>query len=167
MTVLAETTILALEQGITDRLKARVSGLTIEPYPDRPDGYRLLHQVGAILICYRGAEYSAVQDVGDVVQERRLFFDLHLLTRQLSGHQGAYAHLEAMRVTLTGYRVPGFRKLTPRREAFLGHKEGVWTHALTMSAATIAAELDEATTGAMLSRLTLTSDYTNSEISGG
>jgi hypothetical protein len=161
------TTISALEQGITARLQARVQGVAIEAYPDKPESYRLVHQVGALLVCYRGARYTDPEDVGEVVQVRDMWFDVHVLARSLSGHQGAYVHLEAGRLALTGFRVPGFRKLTPRREAFLGHKEGVWMFALTLSAATIAAELDETTAGALLQRLTLAGDFATSEIPNG
>lgn len=161
------TTIPALEEGIRGRLAAKVAGVAIESYPDKPEGYRLVHQVGALLVAYRGARYTDTEDTGDVVQIRDLFFDVHVLARSLSNHGGAYVHLEAARLALTGFRVPGFRKLAPRREAFLGHKEGVWMFALTVSAATIAAELDEDLVGAQLARLTLASDYTTSEVLNG
>lgn len=161
------TTIPALEEGITARLKAKVANLAIEAYPDKPEQYRLTHQRGALLVAYRGARYTDPEDVGEVVQLREMFFDVHVLARSLNGHGGVYVHLEAARLALTGFRVPGFRKLTPRRETFLGHKEGVWMFALTLSAATIAAELDETTAGALLTQLTLASDYTTSKVPNG
>lgn len=165
--ILGETTITACEQGIVARLQTKVQGVAIEPFPDQPEHYRLVHQRGALLVCYRGAEYGELKDVGDVVQERRLLFDVHVLTRQLSGHQGSYIYLEAARQTLTGTRLPGFKKIVPRRETFIGHKDGVWTFALTVSAATIATELDEETVDAMLKRLTVAGEYTTSEVTSG
>lgn len=161
---LAETTIVELEQGIVDRLKVKITNLAIEPFPAQPEDYRLVHQVGAILVAFRGARYTEPFDLEDVVQERDLWFDIHVLGRQLNGHQGVYVHLEAARLALTGHKVAGFKQLIPRREAFIANKSGVWTYALTMSAATIAAELDETTLGALLDRLTMVSEYTTSEI---
>lgn len=139
----APTTITQLEAGIVARLTDQVVGLAIAPFPDKPATYRLTHPVGAILVAYRGAEYSEPDAVDEVVQERTLHFDLHVLARSLGGHAGAYVHLEAARASITGYQVDGFRKLVPRREAFLGEKEGVWMFALTVAAGTAAAELEE------------------------
>lgn len=167
MSGLVETTITALEQGIVSRLQAKVQGVAIEAFPDDPARYRLVHQVGALLVCYRGADYGGLMAADAVVQERTLLFDVHVLTRQLSGHRGAYVYLEAARLALAGHRVPAFRPLVPRREAFLGHREGVWTFAFTVAASTLATELGDDAVGVMLQRLTTASDYTTSEVTGG
>jgi hypothetical protein len=131
--------IASLERGILERLEERVPGLSVEAYPDKPDSYRLRHQVGALLVAYRGARYSAPQDVWDAVQERELSFDVHVVVRSLSGHRGAYEHLEAVRVALSGHRVEGFTPLAARGEAFLGYGEGVWAFAVSVAAVMVVA----------------------------
>lgn len=142
LTILGQeaTTISELEEGIVEQLKARVQGVAIEPYPDKPEGYRLVHQAGALLVAYRAAKYSEPQSRDEVIQERTLFFDVHVLSRSLRGHQGAYTHLEAARGALTGHQLVGFWKLVPTGEAFVGREENVWMFALTVAAITVAAE---------------------------
>lgn len=135
------TTIAALEGAMVARLKERVGGVAVEPYPDRPEAYRLVHQAGALLVAYRGARYGEPESLGEVIQERTLDFDVYVLARSLGGHQGAYTYLEAARGALTGYAPEGFGRLTPVEEAFLAHGEGVWMYSLTLSATTVTAEL--------------------------
>lgn len=137
----APTKVVDLEDGVLARLRAKVSGVEVESYPDRPDTYRLKHQVGALLVAYRGAQYTMPEAVAEVIQERECSIDVVVVTRSLSGHRGSYHYLEAARLALAGHQVPGFRKLVPRSEQFVGYAEGTWTFAITLSAATVAAEL--------------------------
>lgn len=164
--MIAPTSIIALEAAIVARLTAKMqAGLAVQGFPDEGDAYRLVNQVGAALVGYRGARYTDPEDAGEVVQERDLWFDIHLLFRQLNGHEGSYVHLEAARLALVGFKVPGFRKMVLRREAFVAHKAGVWAFALTVSAVTVSAEPDEAAvSGVPITRLTIESPYTISEI---
>lgn len=160
-------TVPALEEAYRKRLETKVSSVAVESYPDDPEDYRLIHQNGALLVAYRGAEYGPVTDTGETVQERTLLFDIVVLSRDLGGHGGALSLIEEARAALTGFRAPGFRKAHPRRERFLDHREGVWAYALTVAAVTIAAELPETVVGPALTRITLTSPHTTSEVTNG
>lgn len=132
-------TIRALEEGIVARLDEELSGLAIEALPDDPQAYRLRHQRGALLVGYRGAEYTEDLSLDeDVAQRRTLHFDVLVLARALHNHAGAYAHLEAVRAVLVGYAVEGFDQLVARGEQFLGHSDGVWTFSLTLAARSFA-----------------------------
>lgn len=135
-------TISGLESGIIERLGEHVDGVPIEPFPDNPASYRLRHQRGAILVGYRGAEYEMPQEVDEVVQFRTLTFDVLVLSRNLSSHTGAYAHLEAIRGALTGHVVDPFEPLQVRAERFMGHAEGVWSWVLTVAARCWSIEMD-------------------------
>lgn len=148
-----ETTIMALEQGIVERLRAYITQLAIESFPDDPGAYRLRHQRGALLVGYRGADYGGRLDVELVDQERTLSFDIVVLARGLGSHGGAYEHIEAARFALAGYAVPGFDPIVCRRERFLGHADGVWTFALTVAARTIATEIDDAALSGVITDL--------------
>jgi hypothetical protein len=55
---------------------------------------------------------------------------------------GAYAILEAIRAALTGYRVPGARKIFMVREKFVDRDVdgGVWTYLLSIGLTTMAVE---------------------------
>lgn len=136
-------TITELEEGILARLRATISGLEIASFPDDPLNYRLKHQRGALLVCFRGAKYGASETLDEVTQLRTLTFDIHVITRQLQGHDGSYRHLEAARAALTGHVVDGFDPLYAVGEAFLGHDDGVWAFALTMAAVAVATEVYE------------------------
>jgi phage gp36-like protein len=137
------TRIQDLEAGMVARLREKVASVEVTAHPDKPDSYRLLHQVGALLVSYRGSVYSEPESEDEVIQERELHFDVDVLARGLSGHAGSYVFLEAVRDALAGHQVPGFRKLRPIRERFLGYGEGVWIFAVTFAAFTVAAEMEE------------------------
>lgn len=157
-------TIPALEQGITGRLRTRVSAVAVDPYPGDPLTYRLMHPVGALLVCYQGGDYGDPAGLGVVAQDRTLAFVVFVVARELTGHAGAYVWLEAARLALTGYEVPGFAPLIPRRERYVGQKDGVWVYGFTVSAETEAVQETDEEAGALLRRLTLASNYTTTEI---
>jgi len=130
--------IATIESAIAAQLRAQVSAIEIAQFPDKPAAYRLTHRIGAALVAWRGATYGTLIDTAAIVQARRLEFEITLLVRDLgwsfggdpSGpNPGAYALLEAIRAALTGWRVPGCRKMFPIREQFVGRdpQGGVWT----------------------------------------
>lgn len=143
--------IASIESAIAAQLRAQVSGIDVVQFPDRPSTYRLTHRIGAALIAWRGASYGPLIDTAAIVQARRLEFEISLLMRDLgwafgadpSGtNPGAYATLESIRVALTGFRIPGCRKLFPVKEQFLGRdpQGGLWTWSATYALETMALE---------------------------
>lgn len=159
------TTVQAAQDGILERLKAKVSTVSVEAYPDGWESYKFLHQRGAVLVGYRGASYDDSVDADATVQARLMEFDLHMLTRQLRGHDGAHLLLEQVRVSLAGWRIAGFDRIRLRRERLVAGKEGVWVYATTIALGTLAIELDDDDVDTLLQRLTLQSDFTTSEVS--
>ena len=143
--------IASIESAIAAQLRAQISGIEIVQFPDRSSAYRLTHQIGAALIAWRGTSYGPLIDTAAIVQARRLEFEINLLMRDLgwafgadpSGlNPGAYATLESIRAALTGFRIPGCRKLFPVKEQFLGRdpQGGLWTWSATYAMETIALE---------------------------
>jgi hypothetical protein len=143
--------IATIESAIAAQLRGQVNAIEIAQFPDKPAAYRLTHRIGAALVAWRGATYGALIDTAAVVQARRLEFEVTLLVRDLgwsfgadpSGpNPGAYALLEAIRAALTGFRVPGCRKMFPLREQFLGRdpQGGVWTWSAVYALETMALE---------------------------
>jgi hypothetical protein len=143
--------IATIEDAIVTRLRAQISSIEIAHYPDRPESWRLTHRVGAALVMYKGAEYGGLLDTAAVIQERKLEFEIALMVRDLgwavggdaSGPSpGAYALIESIRTALTGYLVPGCRKMYPVREKFVKRDKqgGVWTYASTFALSTVAVE---------------------------
>jgi hypothetical protein len=143
--------IATIESAIATQLRAQVTAIEIAQFPDKPAAYRLTHRIGAALVAWRGTTYGALIDTAAVVQARRLEFEVTLLVRDLgwsfggdpSGpNPGAYALLEAIRAALTGWRIPGCRKMFPLREQFMGRdpQGGVWTWSALYALETMALE---------------------------
>lgn len=143
--------IATIESAIAAQLRAQVTAIEIAQFPDKPAAYRLTHRIGAALVAWRGTTYGALIDTAAVVQVRRLEFEVTLIVRDLgwsfggdpSGpNPGAYALLETIRAALTGWRLPGCRKMFPLREQFLGRdpQGGAWTWSALYALETMALE---------------------------
>lgn len=143
--------IATIETAIVNQLHSRIDTVEIAHFPDKPSAYRLTHRVGAALVVYRGASYGAQLDTSTIAQVRTLKFDVTLVMRDLGWSYGgeaggtspgAYAVLEQARNALTGFRVPGCRKMYPVRDRFEGRdpQGGVWIYAITFALDTIAVE---------------------------
>lgn len=140
-----------IESAIVARLGAMVSSIEVVHFPDDPKHYRLTHRIGAALVVYRGATYGQVDDTAAIIQERKLEFDVTVLVRDLGWSvggtpggtsPGAYAILESIRAALSGYRIPGARKMFPLREKFVerDNEGGVWIYLLSFAVITMAVE---------------------------
>ncbi|MGH7986946.1 MAG: Gp37 family protein [Candidatus Binataceae bacterium] len=143
--------IATLENAIVSQLAAQITGIEVAHFPDRPDAYRMTHRVGAALVRYQGATYGQVNDVAAVVQERKVDFEVLILMRDLGWSvggaadgpsPGAYAMMEMVRATLTGFQIPGCTKMRPLRERFVERDKqgGVWVYSLTFGFSTVAIE---------------------------
>ena len=143
--------IATIEDAILNRLSSQIDSIEIAHYPDRPETWRLTHRVGAALVMYKGAQYGDLLDTAAIIQERKLEFEIAIMMRDLgwavggdlSGPSpGAYAIIEAVRIALTGYRIPGCRQMYPVREKFVKRDKqgGVWTYASTFALSTVAVE---------------------------
>jgi hypothetical protein len=143
--------IATIEAAIVGRLSSMVSVIEVVHFPGAPASYRLTHRTGAALVTYRGSKYGPMSDTAAIVQERRLEFDVTLLIRDLGrsaggpaagGRPGAYSLLEAIRGALTGFQVPGTRKMYPVSEKFLERdpQGGVWMYVISFVLSTLAVE---------------------------
>jgi len=140
-----------IENAIVSRLAESIDDIEVVHFPDAPEAYRLTHRSGAALVSYRGAKYGETRDSGAIVQERTLKFGVNLLIRDLGwglganssgSSRGAYQLLDAVRAALTGYRVPGARKMYAAEENFLGRDRqgGVWMYSIIFALGTISIE---------------------------
>ena len=146
--------IATIEDAIVTQLTSQIASIEIAHYPDRPETWRLTHRVGAALVMYKGAQYGDLIDTAAIIQERKLEFEISVMMRDLgwavggdpSGTSpGAYAIIEAIRTALTGFVIPGCRKIYPLREKFIKRDKqgGVWTYASTFALSTVAVEVSQ------------------------
>src|SRR3984957_17695805 len=114
----------------------------------------MTHRVGAALVMYKGAEYGDLLDTAATIQERKLEFEISVMMRDLGWavggdaagpSPGAYSIIEGIRAALTGFQVPGCRKMRPVREKFIKRDKqgGVWTYSSTFALSTVAVETSQ------------------------
>lgn len=121
-------------------------------FPDKPESYELRHRIGVAMVIYMGGEYAVIEDIGHVVQERTLEFEVGLRIRDLgwafggppSGTSpGAYQILEFTRAALLGFQPnTGCTPMKALREDFVARDKqgGVWVYAIRFSTRTLAVE---------------------------
>ncbi|MCH8029082.1 MAG: hypothetical protein IH874_04025 [Candidatus Dadabacteria bacterium] len=126
-----------IEDAIITKLQTDVTAATatVEPFPDRPQDYILSHPKGAVLVQYRGSQFTEPRVVNTITQTRTLEFVIVVVFRNLRSHQGAYGVLDSVRSSLTGYVVTtggqSLSKMFPVREGFIAEKSGVWWYGMT------------------------------------
>jgi phage gp37-like protein len=153
-----------IEDALIARLKSKVPQLQVDSFPDKPSEFRLLHPKGAILVRYQGSKYSEPQTMGAVVQGRAVEFDIILVMRNLRDHAGIYAHLDAVRLALTGYRVPGCEKFYLTREEFIDETDGIWQYGIRVATELPNVELPEDEVLPLLKKATATDQYGTAEV---
>ncbi|MDD2870087.1 Gp37 family protein [Neomegalonema sp.] len=134
-------TLQEIEAAIVARIAARLPDLHVEAFPDKPESFRMHHPAGAVLVAFGRESHAKPRALDLVVQERRIEWDLSILTRNLRSHVGAYDVLDALRLALTGWRAEGCGKMRPVRAEFVDQKQGVWTYVLTVEHATMTVEV--------------------------
>jgi hypothetical protein len=121
-----------VEQGIIDRLKAKITLFAVEAFPDNPDAYNLAHVNGALLVRYGGTNYGKPVHMGPVIQTGETLFEVNIIVRHLRTHTGAYSAIDQVKAALIGY-VPkdGCTRLTAVRDEFIEQSSGLWQYAVT------------------------------------
>ena len=146
--------IATIEDAIVNQLRSQISSIEIAHYPDRPESWRMTHRVGAALVMYKGAQYGELLDTAATIQERKLEFEISVMMRDLgwavggdpSGPSpGAYTIIEAIRTALSGYQIPGCRKMYAVNEKFVKRDKqgGVWTYSSVFALSTVAVEASQ------------------------
>lgn len=133
-----------LLEGVVARLRAAMPDVAVDLYPEKPDGYRLNHPVGALLVTFLGAVFGDQKMTTGYVQERTPQWRVVILFRQLYGRAGALAYLDQVRLTLQRYRPAGCRYACRAvAENFLDEESGIWRYTSDWQAV-VPAQIDEA-----------------------
>lgn len=157
----------ATEDAIVDRLKEMLQtpGLSADAllYPDKNfEEYEPMHKNGEILVAYSDETDGPVEDTGFVVQEREMFFELTFLfssLRAVGKTGGLNAHLEAVRMKLTGFKPEGCTKKAQlvSVERVKRYRKRWWQYTQTWKFTGINIEIPEEEQGALLNRITIKS----------
>ncbi len=157
-----------IQNTLIARLKAMqgsviASNLEVMAFPDDPENWRPVNQVGTILVRWEGFEAGDVEDVGLVVQEIKHRYKIGVLARGLGwpdaagvSPTGAYAILQSVLVALLGYKVPGCRKTYAAKADFVrrDRQGGIWIYALEVIVPTVIIETPDAYTPPTLTLVT-------------
>ena len=150
-----------VQNALLARLKTQqgnypvLNGIEIAAFPDAPESWRGISQIGTVLVRFEGSEYGEIQDTGMVIQERKLRFRIGILARGLGwsdaagvSSQGGYAILQACLTILLGYKVQGCAKLSAKSDEFIrrDRQGGVWIYALDVIVPTWVCETADAET---------------------
>lgn len=129
---------------ITDRLKAHITGLEIAPFPDKPGDYRLRHPRGALLVHYAGSEAP---------NPRRP----RIAVRAVARFEGdALLFLEAVRVIIHGWQIPGCSRFEYAGDEFMEEKQGIWEYDIVFTTSTPAPPVAEGDIAKKLQELGIT-----------
>lgn len=119
----------SIETAVLTALSQSLPELAVEPFPEKPDEYELLHPLGAVLVQYDGSEFSSNNIAGAVGQQRRARFSVVVLVRSIRGNSGCYRVLEQVSGVLLGLRLPGMLSgATIVQEDFMSEADGVWAY---------------------------------------
>src|SRR6202034_711774 len=119
----------------------QLNGVEIVAFPDDPENWRAVNQIGTVLVRFEGSEYGGIEAVDEVVQIRQMRFRIGILARGLGwfdaagvAPQGGYAMLQACLSILLGYKVQGCRELYAEKDEFVRrtpNRDGdIWIYAL-------------------------------------
>lgn len=125
-----------IEDLIIQYLKDKFHQFLVQGFPEKPQEFILLHPVGAILVHYRGGNYSNINSIGIISQERGLNFAITVVTRNLRNNNGAYETLDKVKQCLCGYKITGCTKLTPNKEGFISETNGIWQYEIEFTLTT-------------------------------
>ena len=132
-----------IENSIIQYLKDKFPQFLVQGFPEKPQEFVLLHPVGAILVHYRGGNYSNLNSLGIISQDKGLNFAIIVVTRNLRNNNGAYETLDKVKHVLCGYQIPECTKLTPNKEGFISETSGIWQYEIEFTLKTPSIEETE------------------------
>lgn len=158
---MAADQITAIEDAIIARLKGKPLQCSVLPFPDKDfETYEPLHGNGEILVAFSDEDYGETKDVGLILQDREMYFELTYVfssLRSVGKAGGLYAHLEAVRMALTGFIPTDCKKKTHpvRVERVKRFKKRWWQYTQTWKATALNIEIPEEEQAPILKHITL------------
>jgi hypothetical protein len=130
---------LDLENSVKELVVAEFGvDVPVTAFPDKLETHKMLGNA-EILLGYRGGPFETPR-LGSAEQMRTVAFELLVLSRSMSGHHGAVAILDRLRLALQGQVIPGI--VFPIRivkDSYLGRISGQWQYSLEIAVAGVPA----------------------------
>ena len=125
-----------IENSIILYLKDKFHEFLVDGFPEKPQEFILLHPVGAVLVHYRGGNYTNLNSLGIISQTKGLSFAVTVVTRNLRNNNGAYETLDRVKQYLCGYKIPGCTNMIPQKEGFISETNGIWQYEIEFNLTT-------------------------------
>jgi hypothetical protein len=126
------TGVALLVDEVIARLTAELPDISVTNFPDDPAKYPFGKKAAELLVNYGGSDYGDPDAIAPISQPRDVDVEVTLLMRNLRGPTGATEAIDRVRVALTGWRASlGGAALTPVRDRFVAHADGVWRFVIT------------------------------------
>jgi hypothetical protein len=120
-----------IESDIIEQLKTGITDLKIEGFPDNWSDYKMIHPKGAVLVQYMGSRFESPElSFQSVQQLRNLEFGLVLIIKGLRDKTGAYAYIDTIISTLTGYKPTGCLEMYALSDDFTAEENGFYFYEL-------------------------------------
>jgi hypothetical protein len=130
----------AIEDSIIKRLKADFKDLFVDGFPEKPQEFSLIHPIGALLVHYRGGNYSDSNALGYIIQSKKMNFAITVVTRNLRSNEGTYEILDKVKKSLCGFKIDECTRLTTVKEDFISETNGIWQYEIIFSLTTPSVE---------------------------
>lgn len=122
--------------ALRDHLQQAIPWVQVDEFPERPADYQFIHPVGAVLVAYQGSQFTAIEGLGQIAQQRNITLQLTVIGASLHGDSGALAILDEVRLAIVGFAPPNCLPCHLIREQFLSENAGAWQYALTVQTET-------------------------------
>jgi gp37 protein len=122
--------------ALRDHLQQAIPWVQVDEFPERPADYQFIHPVGAVLVAYQSSQFTAIEGLGNIAQQRNITLQLTVIGASLHGDSGALAILDEVRLAIVGFAPPNCLPCHLIREQFLSENAGAWQYALTVQTET-------------------------------
>jgi hypothetical protein len=155
-------TTLEQETGIIERLQEKIPKVAVEGFADISHERQLdriktefaaTRSMPTLLVVYRGSEFGKPEPTDVVVQDETVMFEILVVGKNLRKHGDMYNWLNAVRLSLIGYRMPGCKKMYAVDAGLVQEEDGTWYYRITFAFHAPVVELDDEETEILLKRI--------------
>lgn len=122
--------------AVQECLQKAIPNVIVEVFPDRPDEYRFIHPIGAVLVGYQGSRFGKIDGLAHINQQRDITLDLTVIGRNLHGDTGTLSILDDVRLAIVGFKPPACLPCHLLSEEFLAEHAGAWMYSLKVQTET-------------------------------